>query len=516
MGLLSAIAGIVHRRAGPLRSPIHHRRHHHALHHGSVSPAQREAARHTWWGSDPRWYPAGTPPRRHNRLTPRIDGDSYFSALLDAIERAESYIFIAGWCLTPMIPLRHDDTQTLIETRLLAVLQRKAQTVSVRVLLWGGARALLHPTRADARHVAHRFNDLGVPELVCRLDNSANFSHCHHQKTVVIDGQVAFVGGMDLTTFQGDRLDLPGHALRAGPNWHDVQLQIEGEAVADVERNFRQRWIGSIGHGDPPNLSALPPSRAPRVDPAWQTPAQIVRTIPHRTYRELWQGEYGIYHAYLAALSRARRFIYIENQYLWSPQVMDVLINQIQRHHDRPFRIVIVLPAGAHSGKWDNDQHVDQLREADAGRGIVEVYTLYASGPSAGLYAFRYRPVYLHAKVCVIDDAWLTAGSANLNNRGLITDSELNVVTNDRDLARRVRVDLWAEHLALPREQVENGDPISLIDTIWRDRAAENVSIQAREDRGDRPLIGAIVPYDTGGMPASWLLDEAEALTFEH
>jgi phosphatidylserine/phosphatidylglycerophosphate/cardiolipin synthase-like enzyme len=516
MSLISALASIVHRRIGPLRSPIHHRRHHHALRHGRVSPAAREAARQTWWGGDPRWYPAGTPPRRHNRITPLIDGDSFFAALLDAIEAAESYIFIAGWCLTPMIPLRHDDAQALTETRLLAVLQRKAQHVPVRVLLWGGARVLLHPTRADARHVAHRFNDLDVPELVCRLDNSAHFSHCHHQKTIVIDGQVAFVGGMDLTTFQGDRLDLPGHALRAGPNWHDVQLRLEGETVADVEHNFRQRWAGSEGHAYPAGAVSLPPRRAPRVEPGWQTPAQVVRTIARHVYPEVRRGEYGIYHAYLAALSRARRFIYIENQYLWSPQVMDVLIDQIQRPHDSAFRIVIVLPAGAHSGKWDNDQHVDKLREADGGRGIVAVYTLYASGPSAGLYAFRYRPVYLHAKVCVIDDEWLTAGSANLNNRGLITDSELNVVTMDRDLARRVRIDLWAEHLSLPCEQIANSDPISLIDGAWRDRAAENVSIQEHVDRGDRPLVCAIRPYDTGGMPASWLLDEAEALTFEH
>jgi Phosphatidylserine/phosphatidylglycerophosphate/cardiolipin synthases and related enzymes len=76
------------------------------------------------------------------------------------------------------------------------------------------------------------------------------------------------------------------------------------------------------------------------------------------------------------------------------------------------------------SGKWDNDRHVEKLRKADGGRGIAEVYSLYASGPCNGVQPFRYRPTYVHAKVAIFDDEWLTIGSANLNDRGLVTDSE--------------------------------------------------------------------------------------------
>jgi len=242
----------------------------------------------------------------------------------------------------------------------------------------------------------------------------------------------------------------------------------------------------------------------------------VVRTIPADVYAAVRRGEFGIHHTYLSAFKNARRFIYIENQYLWSPQVMDVLIEQMQRPRTEPFRIVIVLPAGAHSGKWDNDQHVKRLRSVDGGRGIVSVYALYASGPSAGMQAFRYRPVYVHAKVAIIDDEWLTVGSANLNNRGLITDSELNVVVQDHELAARLRVDLWAEHLALPFDEVEQTDAIELIDHAWRSRAQENATIQCRMDRGDRPLVCGVHQYETGRFPASWFLDEAEVLTFEH
>ncbi len=322
----------------------------------------------------------------------------------------------------------------------------------------------------------------------------------------MVDGQIAFVGGMDLTTFSGDRWDTPEHRLRAGPNWHDVQVRIEGEAVADVERNFRERWRATTGEG---NL----PHREPVCAPSWRTPVQIVRTIPKGTYPFAPRGEFGIRHAYLRAIGRARRLIYLENQYLWSPEVVDALIAAMERERDGPFRIVIVLPAHAYDGKWDNDQHVQKLRKADGGRGIVSVYSPYASGPNSGRQAFTYRPVYVHAKVGIIDDEWCTVGSANLNNRGLVTDSEINAVVHDGDVARSLRIALWAEHLALPTAQVADADPIAVIDRLWVERAAENARIIKEAKRS---LICAAHRYETGHMPGSWLLEEVQALTLEH
>jgi phosphatidylserine/phosphatidylglycerophosphate/cardiolipin synthase-like enzyme len=343
-------------------------------------------------------------------------------------------------------------------------------------------------------------------DLLCRLDHCAHFSHCHHQKAIVIDGQVAFVGGMDLTTLQGDRWDLPGHPLRAGINWHDVQLRLEGEAVADVELNFRQRWIAAGGDHSLPTC-------APTWQPDWQSPVQIVRTIPRRIYDFAPRGEYGIHHVYLSAIEQARRLIYLENQYLWSPEIRQALVDAIQRNADTTFRIVIVLPARAYDGKWDNDKHVEALHKADKGRGIVSVYCPYASGPNLGVQPFSYRPVYVHAKVGIIDDEWLLIGSANLNDRGLITDSEILAVTHDPAVARQTRIDLWTEHLALPREEVEAAEPHTLVDGAWVARAARNARIV---QQGDLPLLGTIHRYELGAMPGSGILDDAQALVVEH
>ena len=75
----------------------------------------------------------------------------------------------------------------------------------------------------------------------------------------------------------------------------------------------------------------------------------------------------------------------------------------------------------------------------------MEAYTLYASGATSGMRPFRFRPTYVHAKLAVFDDEWLLLGSANLNNRGMVTDSELDVLAHDDALVRRLRVQLWAE-----------------------------------------------------------------------
>lgn len=505
MAQISALEGLAGRYIGKVTEPLLHRRsrRQYANWKDETLPSTRPDA---WWSDDPHWYPAGTPPRRHNIIEPLIDGSSYFPALQQAIEQARDYVYIIGWFLTPYIPLGRDGEEEIARSRLLPLLTEAARRVPVRILLWSGTPTLLQPTTRAVRSVQQMIEKHGDGDLICRLDDTAPVTHCHHQKAVVVDGQVAFVGGMDLTTFQGDRWDTAGHPLRAGINWHDVQVRIQGEAVADVEHNFRERWEASTNdHGLP--------HRDPEIDPSWNVPVQVVRTIPAGVYTSLARGEYGIYHAYLNAIRQARHLIYLENQYLWSSEVVDALKEAMERTQGGRFRIVIVLPARAYSGKWDNDHHVKRLQEADRGRGIVSFYAPYASGPAAGAEAFSYRSIYVHAKVAVIDDEWFTVGSANLNERGLFNDSEINVLVRDPAMARSFRLQLWAEHLGMERDEVAAMETVDLIDRIWPQQARTNQSIF---EQSNHPLAGALLPYRTGRMPGSWLLEEAELLTFEH
>ena len=76
-------------------------------------------------------------------------------------------------------------------------------------------------------------------------------------------------------------------------------------------------------------------------------------------------------------------------------------------------------------------------------------------------------PVYVHAKIGIVDDEWLTLGSANLNEHSLFNDTEMNIVTHDPAIARQTRLRLWAEHLELSPEQVA-GEPARVIEDYWK------------------------------------------------
>ena len=488
LGLLPrAILGRFHRR----------RTHRHLKGHtpGGTMPKGR------WWSDDDRWFERSFPPRQHNELTPLIDGQETFEAMLTAIKEAKEYVYIVGWALTPAFALaRADDLQQTEDDLLTHVLAEVSERVTVKMLIWSGSTLLFQPTKKITEQSREELHH-AAPQIDVRLDDKARPTHCHHQKAVVVDGQIGFVGGLDLTTLEGDRWDRPGHPLRHGRNWHDVALQIRGEAVADLEENFRQRWFAVTKERELPQ-------RHPALEPAWQTPCQIVRTIPTRTYRSLRRGEFGIADAYRDTIARARRFIYLENQYLWSEEIVAALIEALARNDDQ-FRIVVILPAHADFGKYDNDKQVERLRDADGGRGRFHAFSLYSSGPTAGRFGFGFVPIYVHAKVAIIDDEWFMIGSANLNRRGLALDSEMNAQSIDAAGARALRLRLWSEHLRVDADEIADSDPLAVINERFVPASSE-VAERVRAKRGVLPAL--LHPYQTGRMPGTWLLQQLESL----
>jgi phosphatidylserine/phosphatidylglycerophosphate/cardiolipin synthase-like enzyme len=204
-----------------------------------------------------------------------------------------------------------------------------------------------------------------------------------------------------------------------------------------------------------------PPTREGDVE------LQVVRTVPESIYRGLPRGEFTILESYLRALRAARRLIYLENQFLWSPEIVAVLAEKLRHSPDERFRLLVLLPAKPNNGNEDTRGQLGVLAAADAGRGRFLACTLFQRG-SGG------RPVYVHAKTAVVDDAWLTIGSANLNEHSLFNDTELNVVTHDAALARSTRLRLWSEHLERPLADVD-GDPTEVIDSLWKPVAEEQL-----------------------------------------
>src|SRR5439155_8063483 len=172
----------------------------------------------------------------------------------------------------------------------------------VRVLAWAGAPLpFFHPDRREVRSMRDELPRGTRIEM--ELDAKERPMHCHHEKLVVVDDRVAFVGGIDLTSFAGNRHDASDHSLRVGIGWHDACLRIEGPAAADVAAHFALRWPGPLP--DPVAVAPVPGG----------IEMQLVRTVPERIYGGLPGGEFTILESYLRALRSAERFVYLESQF---------------------------------------------------------------------------------------------------------------------------------------------------------------------------------------------------------
>ena len=421
----------------------------------------RQRLRHVGWeralDASGLGYAHGTfPARAGNRLDLLVDGSEALPAIADELTRAESFIHLTGWFFSPELHLSRDD-EPMIVRNLLAEL---AERVDVKLLAWKGAPVpLFKPSHNDVREMLAGLTR--HTRIEAQADGCTGFTHSHHEKTIVIDGKVAFVGGIDLTLDGGDPWDTPNHVARGGIGWHDAAVRIEGPAVADVEQHFRLRWHGAT-------RDLLPPPTVP--DEAGDVEAQIVRTLPAGAYRAVRRGDYSILESYVGALRSAERFVYLENQFLWSPEVVSVLADKLRNPPSDDFRVVVLLPARANDGADISRGQVAALIHAADETTRFLACTIYARSRNLR------DPVYVHSKIGIVDDRWLTVGSANLNAHSLFNDTEVNVVTLDPDLARAARLRLWSEHLELPLEDVQ-ADPIELIDEHWERISSEQLEL---------------------------------------
>ena len=398
-----------------------------------------------------------------NSVDVLIDGEEYFRELYRALAATTAGDVVLFTGLEGHADERlRASPESAIGTMLCEAALRG---VDVRGLVWR-SHAVIY---SQGRNLlfTRAVNDAGGQVL---LDQRVRRWGSHHQKMVVIlrahgDGRedVAFVGGMDLAHGRRDGpahfgdpqpADLSEDNYGATPAWHDVQVRVRGPAVADIAYTFRERWE------DPTPLDTRNPWRAalhrfskrparPRALPPEHTDAdssgsctvQVLRTYPARrkAYPFAPDGERSIARAYVKAFGRARRLIYLEDQYLWSNAAADELCAALRR--EPALLVVVVIPrfpdpdgriAGAASAV--GRQHVQRALER-AGGDRVAVYDLENR---AGL------PVYVHSKVCVVDDIWMAVGSDNLNRRSWTHDSEISCAILDERRDERVPFDLSA------------------------------------------------------------------------
>jgi phosphatidylserine/phosphatidylglycerophosphate/cardiolipin synthase-like enzyme len=496
------------------------------------------------------WWAYGDLPARQGcKVHPLIDGRAAMLAMCRAFLSAKRYILLAGWDIrADLLMVRGVDAHVGEEgspeqAALLADLRAEGldddalalwdanrlrvadvlgfagrRGVRVGVLLWDAYHMGSHLTN-DPVHEQQLLREAGVD---CLLDDSSrhinHITQSLHQKCAVVDGRVAFLGGLDLTaevTGDYDRWDTHTHpcaspvraSRRTAPAhpWHDVHTRIVGPIVADVQLNIAQRWAEVAARHRlpdwPKHLPLTPP--APLAD---GVPAQIVRTIPPGTYHFAPAGIATIREAYLRALAQARSYIYIENQYLWpevflgldrlawgghSPEVEQLLL-VLAAALQRGVHVTLVLPDHPNAGRRFTDGGIARLgalAPLAVNVGRLNVFALGNSEADPALPSgVFYRPVYVHAKVAIIDDLWWTAGSANLNSRGLHSDAEINVAVLDASTARELRLGLWREHLH--ESYRELADPLRGMAQM-RECAVRNLE----HVRAGRMLEGHLLPY---------------------
>ncbi len=416
--------------------------------------------------------------------------------------------------------------------------------VQLRGLVWRSHSERLHFTGEENLRFGRRLNEAGGEVL---LDQRVRLFGSHHQKVVVLqhDGRpeqdVAFVGGIDLchgrrddARHGGDPQQPPMDPRYGGrAPWHDATFELRGPVVGDVLRSFVERWNDPhpLDHRSPyrmlvQRLARMPRHPEPLPEALPDPPAvgrhvvQVLRTYGRKSppYPFAPDGERSIAHGYRKAFGLARSLVYVEDQYLWSGFVVESLCDALRRSPG--LRVVAVVPRfpdadGRFTGPANRLGQIDAMRRLDAaGPDRVAVYDVENEAGT---------PIYVHAKICVVDDVWTTCGSDNVNRRSWTSDSELTVAVLDperdarepldvsahgdgaRRLSRDLRLQVMAEHLEVPADDTRLLDPVSAFD-LWRGRAAALDAWYSGGRRGPRPPGRARRhrPDPVGRLQAAW------------
>lgn len=444
-----------------------------------------------------------------HRAAIMIDGEAYFRALHQSLCRARRSIFIVGWDLHSELRLVRDGGGDGFPERLgelLETLARRRAELQIYLLAWDFAMIYAMEREFFPRY---KLQWRSHKRIHFALDAQHPVGASQHQKLVVIDDAIAFAGGLDLAQWRWDtsrhhprdprRIDPGGGTY---PPFHDVQMAVDGPAAAALGEVVKERWTRA--EGSPPylpqsdrSLDPWPPCLTPDFR---EVRIAIARTLPAYEDREQISE---VRQLYLNSIAAARRFIYIENQYLSAHCVGQALEERLAEK-DGP-EVVIVLPEK--TGGWLEQNTMDvlrarlasRLRAADRHHRLRIYYPRLAVEPHCALM--------VHAKVMVIDDNFMRIGSSNLSNRSMGLDSEcdLAIAADSEDTAVR-------EAIALFRTRLLGEHLGKETDEVARAMAAHGSLVKAIESLrgGERTLapLAADVPPDIDALvPESRLLD---------
>jgi cardiolipin synthase len=321
---------------------------------------------------------------RGNRIKALQNGDEIFPAMLDAIRSAretitfETYIYWSG-----------DIGRKFAD----AFCERARAGIKVHVMLdWVGTGKIDKKYIDDLRNAGvevERYHPL-------RWYNLTRMNNRTHRKILVVDGQVAFTGGVGIA----DQWN--GHA-QSKDHWRDSHYRIEGPAVAQMQAAFSDNWLKIKGK------VLLGREYFPELKPAGQSPAQVFKSSRS-------EGSENLRLMYLLSVASATNAIQLEAAY-FVPD--DLAIEMLLAARKRGVKVEIIVP-GPHSDAR-LVQSASRSRWGDLLDGGVKIY--------------EYQPTMYHCKVLIVDGIWVSVGSANFDNRSFRLNDEANLNVYDAAFA---------------------------------------------------------------------------------
>lgn len=388
-----------------------------------------------------------------------VDADDYFAAARQAMLGAKKRIMLIGWDFDARINLCHpgatDEGPTQLSDFIIWLVDRNPD-LQIYLLRWdvGMVKAVFRGNTLATllRWKAHK-------RITARIDSVHPFAASHHQKVVSIDDSLAFCGGIDMTSERWDTRDhaddnpdrtLPGSKTPYKP-WHDATSLFDGKAAAAIGELTRERWKAACGQTLKPLdtiKSQWPKSVKPTLE---KVNLAIARSYPEMKKRP---AVLEIERLYETLIAEAKTLIYAESQYFASRRIAIAIGKRLQEP-DGP-EIVIVNPLTADGWLEPIAMDTARARLVSALKHLDTHNRLRIYHPQTA----QANPIYVHAKVTVIDDRVLRVGSSNFNNRSLRLDTECDVALDVADNAEQaqtivdIRDDLIAEHLGVSPETV--------------------------------------------------------------
>ena len=444
-----------------------------------------------------------------------IDGEAYFRAVREAILAARQSVFILGWDIHSKLKLVRDNQPDGYPEELGELLDfvARERAVDVYVLSWDFA--MIYFMEREPLPL-YTLNWKTHSRLRFHMDDRHPVGASQHQKVVVVDDAVAFCGGLDLSKW---RWDTPEHRIdderrvdpdgKPYPPFHDVQLVVEGDTAKALGELARERWQRATR--ETMSTSAAKPTSDP-----WPASVQtLIENVPvaiARTVAE-YDGAEGVREIeslYLDSIAAAKRFIYIENQYLTAHCIRDALAERLQQSDG--LEVVVVMPEK--TGGWLEQHTMDVLRSR-----LVKKLNKAGQEERLRLYYPQLSPssdtsLMVHAKVMIIDDCLLRVASSNLSNRSMGLDCECDLLieaesdTDTQRAIKQIREQLLSEHLDVSPETLDETmqQEKSLIKTIESLRGG---------DRTLQPLDTAVDADVDQLVPESALIDPEKPIDSE-